>query len=177
MGRFFQGNAAPVVQRRQIIADGRLWRKHRGVWPTSGHTHRPILHTLPRFARIGTANVKPRPKLDNARSSTTPHRREALYQRCRRSPLHRRHRPRLDERHLSLRNRHAALEFVMVLQWTGLPEPPQEAGKRAFQAKKEPRSIAPGPRMVASPGFEPRQTDPESVVLPLHNEAASRSRS
>ena len=25
--------------------------------------------------------------------------------------------------------------------------------------------------MVASPGFEPRQTDPESVVLPLHQEA------
>ena len=25
--------------------------------------------------------------------------------------------------------------------------------------------------MVASLGFEPRQTDPESVVLPLHHEA------
>ena len=52
--------------------------------------------------------------------------------------------------------------------WMSIP-----AARNAIKAKTLGNQIvSKGLKMVALPGFEPRQTDPESVVLPLHHKAA-----
>ncbi len=47
--------------------------------------------------------------------------------------------------------------------------------KRASCNNKIPRNLmAPGDFVAAELGFEPRQTAPEAVVLPLHNSASKK---